>query len=118
MRLERFFCRGNQSGMIGQAEIIVRAHVQHAFATGDRDVCILGTGDDTLGFEQALRFNFFERLRKLFFEFRDHRQRNYKSSHAKSTTDTTGPSAIRHSQFHVVVEIGATNSSCQIVNNC
>ena len=72
MRLERFFCRGNQRGMIGQAKIIVRAHVQHAFAAGDRNVGILRTGDDPLGFKQALRFNFFERLRKLFCEFSDH----------------------------------------------
>jgi hypothetical protein len=27
MRLERLFCRGNKRGMIGQTEVIVRAHV-------------------------------------------------------------------------------------------
>ena len=66
------FAAAIERGMIGQAKIIVRTHVQHAFATGDRDVCILGTGDDALGFKQALRFNFFERLRKLFCEISDH----------------------------------------------
>ena len=70
MRVERFFGSGNQRGMIGQAKIIVRAHVQHAFAAGDRYVGVLWTCDDAFGFEQALRFNFFERLAKLFFEFR------------------------------------------------
>ena len=73
MRVERFFGSGNQRGMIGQAKIIVRAHVQHAFAAGDRDVGVLRTCDDALGFKQTLRFNFFERLRNLFFEFSDHR---------------------------------------------
>ena len=72
VRVERFFGRGDERGMIGQAEIIVRAHVEHAFAAGDRDVGILRTGDDPLGFEEALRFNFFERLRKLFCEFSNH----------------------------------------------
>ena len=65
MGVERFFRRGDQRGMIGQAEIIVRAHVEHAFAAGDRDVGVLRTGDDALGFEEALRFDFLERLRKL-----------------------------------------------------
>ena len=74
--------------MIGEAKIIVGAHVQHAFATGNGDVGILGGGNHPLGLEETLRFNFFECLRKLFFEFSDHmRSRNYKSSHTKSTTD-------------------------------
>jgi hypothetical protein len=58
--------------MIGQAQIIVCAHVQNAFATGDGDMSILGRGDYSLGFEKTLRLNFFERLRNLFFEFSDH----------------------------------------------
>ena len=59
--------------MIGQTEIIICAHVEHTFAAGDRNVRILRTGDDALGLEQALRFYFLERLRKLFFEFGDHK---------------------------------------------
>ena len=31
-----------------------------------------GLGDDALGFEETLRFNFFEGLRKLIFELGDH----------------------------------------------
>ena len=73
VRVERLFRRGDQRGMIGQAEIIVCAHVQHAFAADDRNLRILRTGDDSLGFEKALRFNFLECLRKLFFEFREHK---------------------------------------------
>ena len=73
MRVERFFCGGDQRGMIGKPEIVIRTHVQHAFAACDRNVRILWTRDDSLGFEKTLRSNFFERLRKLFFEFRDHR---------------------------------------------
>ncbi len=73
MRVERFFSRGNQRRMIGQAKIIVRAHVQNAFAAGDRDVGVLRTCDDALGFKEALLFNVLQCLRKLFVEFSDHR---------------------------------------------
>ena len=59
--------------MIGEAEIIVCAHVQHAFAVGDRDVRFLRRGDHSLGFEKTLRLNFFQCVRKLVFEFCDHR---------------------------------------------
>ena len=72
MRVERFFRSSDQRRMIGETEIIVRAHVEHAFAARDRDVRVLRTCDDALGFEETLRFNFFEGLRKLIFEFGDH----------------------------------------------
>ena len=73
MRLERLFRSGDQRGMIGEPEVIICAHVQHAFASGDRNVRILWTRNDSLGLEKTLRLNVFERLRKLFFEFRDHK---------------------------------------------
>jgi len=73
MRIERLLCGGDEGRMIGQAEIIVCAHVEDAFAASDGDVRILWTCDDPLGFEEALRFNFLERLRNLLFEFRKHR---------------------------------------------
>ena len=73
VRLERLFRSGDQRGMIGEPEVIICAHVQHAFAAGDRDVRILRAGDHPLGFEKTLRFNFLQRLRKLFFEFSDHK---------------------------------------------
>jgi hypothetical protein len=58
--------------MIGQAEIIVRAHIEHALAASELDLGILRTGNDALSLIKALRFYFFERLRKLLFEFREH----------------------------------------------
>ena len=72
MRVERFFGRRDQRGMIGQAEIIVRAHVEHAFAADNFDLCVLRRSDDALGFVKALRFNFAERLPKVLFEFGKH----------------------------------------------
>ena len=73
MRVERLFCGGDERRMIGEAKIIVCAHVQHAFAAGDRDVRFLRTGDNSLGFEKTLRLNFVQCVRKLVFEFCDHR---------------------------------------------
>ena len=70
--VERFLRGGDERRMIGQAEIIVRAHVEHALAAGDLDVRVLRAGDDALGFVKALRFNFIERLRNLLFEFGEH----------------------------------------------
>ena len=58
--------------MISETEVIVCAHVEHAFAASDRNVRILRSGDDALGFEKTLRFNFIECLGNFFFEFRDH----------------------------------------------
>src|SRR5262249_34384362 len=73
MRVERFFGSGNQGRMISQPKIIVRAHVEHAFAAGDRNVSVLRSCDDAFGFKETLRFNVLQCLRKLFFEFRAHR---------------------------------------------
>ena len=70
--IERFLRRFDQRRMIGQPEIIVRAHVEDAFAAGDLDLGVLRTGDDALGLVKTLRFYFFERLRNLLFEFGEH----------------------------------------------
>src|ERR1700687_4625127 len=59
--------------MIREAEIIVRAHVEDAFAASDGDVRVLRRNDDALGFVKALRLYFIERLRKLLFEFGEHK---------------------------------------------
>ena len=40
-RVERFLGSSNQRRMIGEAEIIVRAHVEYTFPASDRDVSIL-----------------------------------------------------------------------------
>jgi hypothetical protein len=58
--------------MIGEAEIIVGAHVEHAFAISDTDVRVLRSGDDSLRFVQTLRFNFFQRPGEPLFEFAEH----------------------------------------------
>src|SRR3981189_334781 len=71
--VERFLSGGEEGRMIGQAEIIVRAHVKYAFATGDCDVRVLRASNDALGLEKALRLNFIERLRNLLFKFGEHR---------------------------------------------
>jgi hypothetical protein len=73
MSIERFFRSSDERRMVGETEIIVRAHVEHAFATRDRDVRVLRTCDNALGFEETLRLNLFEGLRKLIFELGDHK---------------------------------------------
>ena len=73
VRIERFFGGGDECRMISETEVIVCAHVEHAFAATDRDVRSLRTRDNAFGFEKTLRFNFIECLRNLIFEFREHR---------------------------------------------
>jgi hypothetical protein len=77
MGLERLFGGSDQRGMIGKSEIIVCTHVEHTLAARDRNVRILRTRDDTLGFEKTLRFNFFQSLSYLIFEFGDHIATDY-----------------------------------------
>ena len=73
MAIERCLGRLNQFRMIGETEIVVRAHVEDAFAAGDGNVGVLRRGDDPLGFEKSLRLYFFERLRKLLLKFGEHK---------------------------------------------
>src|SRR6267143_3769658 len=72
VRVESLSGRGDQRGMICEPKIIVRTHVEHALAARDRNVRVLRTRDDTLGFEKTLRLNFFESLSHVIFEFRYH----------------------------------------------
>src|ERR1043166_9396533 len=72
VRVERFFGRFDQLRVIGEPEIIVGAHVEHAFAAGGGDVRVLRRGEDPLGFGSALRFYPPERARNLLFEFGEH----------------------------------------------
>ena len=62
VRVECFFCSGDECGMISETEIIICAHVEHTFVASDRNVRILGRRNYPLGFVQTLRFNFFECL--------------------------------------------------------
>ena len=59
--------------MIGQAEIVVRAHIKDAFSARHQNMGILRAGDGALGFVKALRSNFIQRLAKLLFKFGEHK---------------------------------------------
>ncbi len=86
--VERRLRRGDERGMIGQAEIIVRAEIDHAPAVRDRDLGVLRPGDDALGFEKSLRFDFIERLRDVIGKFREHRAISSKASVMQSERKT------------------------------
>jgi hypothetical protein len=58
--------------MVGQAEIIVRAHVEHPFPAGDLDIRILWAGYDALRFVEALRFYLGQHVAEVIFEFGEH----------------------------------------------
>jgi hypothetical protein len=58
--------------VIGQAEIIVRAHVQDIPAVGDSNMCVLWRSDDSFRLVKTLRLYFFEGLRCLIFEVGQH----------------------------------------------
>ena len=60
MRIERFLGRGDERRMISQAEIVVRAEIDHPPAIRDRDLCVLRSSDDALCFLKALRLDFLE----------------------------------------------------------
>ena len=66
--VERFLGRREQRRMIGQPEIIVRAHVEDAPSAADFDFRVLRTGDDALSLVETLRFYFRERVGELLFE--------------------------------------------------
>ena len=78
--IERLFRGGDERGMIGQAEVIVRAHVEDAAAAGDFDFRVLRTRDDALGFVKPLRSDFRERVSELLIEFLQHAARISRSS--------------------------------------
>ena len=58
--------------MVGQAEIIVRAHVENAAAARDFDLGALRAGDDSFGFVKTLRSDLREGVGELLIEFREH----------------------------------------------
>ena len=72
VRIERVLRRRDQRRMIGQPEIIIRAHVEHALPTRDGDVRVLRRRDDALGFVETLRLDLFQRFRELLCEGGDH----------------------------------------------
>jgi hypothetical protein len=41
MRIERFFGGSDERGMIRQAKIVIRTHVEHPLSVGDRNVGLL-----------------------------------------------------------------------------
>jgi hypothetical protein len=58
--------------MVRQAEIIIRAHIEHAPAARNSDLRVLRRGDDAFGFVEPLRPDFGERVGKSLIEFREH----------------------------------------------
>src|ERR1043165_4717726 len=112
MGVERFFCSSNERWMIGEAQIIVCAHVQHTFAPDNADMRLLGRCNHPLSFEKALRFNFLECLRKLLFEFGDHRTADY--ADIADSKSFPCPCLIRVNPWLK----NLPNWTCQIVNNC
>jgi hypothetical protein len=52
--VERFFRSGDERGMIGQAEVIVRTHIEHATAARNFDLGVLRAGDNPFGFVETL----------------------------------------------------------------
>jgi len=72
VRIQRFLGRGDERGMIGEAEIIVGAEIQNALTAGDGDVCILGRSNNALGLVETLCFDFIERFCELLIKFCEH----------------------------------------------
>ena len=58
--------------MIGEPEVIVRAHVENAAATRDADVRILRRGDDAFGFVKTLRPDLSKSVGEALIEFGEH----------------------------------------------
>ncbi len=55
--------------MVGEAEVVIRAHIEDfAFVRGDADVCVLGRGEDALGFPEAGGADFGEVGDEVWFE--------------------------------------------------
>src|SRR6478672_11808523 len=52
VRIQRVLGRRDHVGMVGQAQVVVRAEVQHRAAVGERDLGRLRAGDDAFGLEQ------------------------------------------------------------------
>ena len=72
MRIEGRLGGSDERGMVGESEIIVRAHVENAAPTGNSDLRILWTGDDAFRFVEPLRSDFSESVSEPLIEFREH----------------------------------------------
>ena len=72
MSVERCLRGGDQRRVIGEAQIIVRAHVKDLAAAGNADVRVLRGGDDAFGFVETLRPDLSERVGELLVKFREH----------------------------------------------
>jgi hypothetical protein len=53
VRVERVLGRLDDVGVVGQAQVVVGAEVQHRAAVGELDLGRLRAGDDAFGLEQA-----------------------------------------------------------------
>ena len=70
--VESFFRGSDQSRVIGQAEIIIRAHVKDAPTTRDANPRILRGRDNAFGFVKTLRSDLREGVGQPLIEFREH----------------------------------------------
>jgi hypothetical protein len=70
--IKRFFRRCDERRMIGEPEIIIRAHVENLATAGDADVRFLRGSDDAFGFVETLRPNFSECVGESLIEFLEH----------------------------------------------
>jgi hypothetical protein len=70
--IKRFFGRSDERRMISQSEVIVRAKIENAFATGYRNVRVLRRRDNPLRFVKTLRFDFIKRLCESLIKFGEH----------------------------------------------
>src|SRR5450432_576275 len=101
VRVERFLRCGDERGMIGQPEIIIRAKIDHAAPIRDRDLGVLRSGDNALSLVKSLRFDFLERFRNVLCKFCEHS--------ALSRKGRAMPS---------IVSLVWENAPCSAVNNC
>ena len=90
VRVEGFFRGGDQRGMIGQTEIIVRAQIEDAATAGDFDLRVLRAGDDSFGFVETLRPDFRKRGCELLIEFREHGEPSNKVGAMQKGSTTLG----------------------------
>src|SRR5688500_8887449 len=66
--VERAMCRGDDLGMIGQAEVIVRTEVEHIGTSRCRDMGLLMRRNDALGLERARGADVVDLLSQVFLK--------------------------------------------------
>jgi hypothetical protein len=67
------FARGGDGRMVGQAEVIIGAEVERRRAVLDPHAGRLRCGDDPFGLVKALRAQFIQLARELFFNCPEHK---------------------------------------------